>query len=225
MEDENDTVTRARLAEVWKVSLPTIDDWVRRGCPIHKEGDKGKACEFSLIAVKKWRVRDLAIRSGADVTELDRKGLEHGNGLRGLVQHAPEHFLRYAFRVGTHVFKEDLEELGLNDRQAKLGTLGIFLVLSYIYEQWLASDAFNEQVKHDLHEDLDSVFRLMGSSWFKGQSLPPINCSVGEKELPEPLIEYCEELHREKALPAQRARRGSAELRQGFDAGFNQRNV
>ena len=87
MEDENDTVTRARLAEVWKVSLPTIVDWVRRGCPIHKKGDKGKACEFSLIAVKKWRVRDLAIRSGADVTELDRKGLEHGNGLRGLVQH------------------------------------------------------------------------------------------------------------------------------------------
>ena len=112
MEDEEDIVTRARLAEVWKVSLPTIDDWVRRGCPIHKEGDKGKACEFSLIAVKKWRVHDLAIRSGPDVRELDRMGLEHANGLRRFVEQAPEHFLRYAFRVGTHISKKTSKNSG-----------------------------------------------------------------------------------------------------------------
>ena len=36
-------VNRADLANINGVSLPTIDDWVRRGCPVMQRGARGRA--------------------------------------------------------------------------------------------------------------------------------------------------------------------------------------
>lgn len=51
-------VNRAELAAVFGVSLPTIDAWVRQGCPYdEKAGGKGKSWVFDTADVAAWRER------------------------------------------------------------------------------------------------------------------------------------------------------------------------
>lgn len=51
-------VNRAELASVFGVSLPTIDVWVRNGCPFDVRGaGKGKPWVFDTADVAAWRER------------------------------------------------------------------------------------------------------------------------------------------------------------------------
>lgn len=73
-------VSRAKLAEFTGKSLPTIDSWVRQGCPVVKRGGRGKEWEFDTAAVNDWRVeqkeREAAAAGGDDdETELKRRKL------------------------------------------------------------------------------------------------------------------------------------------------------
>ena len=63
-------VNRADLASLCGVSLPTIDAWVRKGCPIGKAGSKGRAAEFDSAAVIRW-IRDSAIADAVGGVEDD----------------------------------------------------------------------------------------------------------------------------------------------------------
>lgn len=47
-------VNRKQLAEEHGVSLPTVDGWVRRGCPIESPGARGRAAEFDASKVSIW---------------------------------------------------------------------------------------------------------------------------------------------------------------------------
>ncbi|MCJ2120655.1 terminase small subunit [Methylobacterium sp. J-001] len=49
-----EVVSRNVLANQLGVSLPTVDSWVRRGCPILKPGRRGVAAQFDLRAVRGW---------------------------------------------------------------------------------------------------------------------------------------------------------------------------
>lgn len=68
-------VNRAELANICGVSLPTIDDWVRRGCPIVSRGGRGKAWEFNTADVQGWRIADEVARAlgSAPTSEKDLK--------------------------------------------------------------------------------------------------------------------------------------------------------
>ncbi|MFY0309643.1 terminase small subunit [Leisingera sp. D0M16] len=57
-------VNRADLAEINGVSLPTVDEWVRRGCPVVQRGGRGRAWKFNTAEVRSWRDDD--IRAQAD---------------------------------------------------------------------------------------------------------------------------------------------------------------
>ncbi len=46
---------KAALAAFFGVSLPAIDSWVRRGCPVLQEGSSGTPWVFDLLAVADWR--------------------------------------------------------------------------------------------------------------------------------------------------------------------------
>lgn len=48
-------VNKAELAEAFEVSLPTVDNWVRRKCPILQKGSRGTPWAFDLFAVYAWR--------------------------------------------------------------------------------------------------------------------------------------------------------------------------
>lgn len=73
-------VNRSGLSEVFGVSLPTIDEWVRRGCPVVERGGRGRQWQFNTARVRSWReevVREEA--TGVQVVpadELKRRKLE-----------------------------------------------------------------------------------------------------------------------------------------------------
>lgn len=49
-------LNRAELASLCDVSLPTVDGWVRKGCPYLERGSKGREWRFDAAAVIEWRV-------------------------------------------------------------------------------------------------------------------------------------------------------------------------
>jgi phage terminase Nu1 subunit (DNA packaging protein) len=51
--------TRAGLAEFFGVAMPTIDHWVRTGCPAVERGGRGKAWTFNTADVIAWREQKL----------------------------------------------------------------------------------------------------------------------------------------------------------------------
>ncbi len=46
---------KAKVAEWFGVSLPTVDGWTRRGCPVLQEGSSGVPWIFDLLDVAGWR--------------------------------------------------------------------------------------------------------------------------------------------------------------------------
>lgn len=42
------------VAEFFGYSLPTVDAWIKEGCPVKTEGGKGKAYEFDSEEVFRW---------------------------------------------------------------------------------------------------------------------------------------------------------------------------
>ncbi|OTG64353.1 hypothetical protein B9T25_13005 [Acinetobacter sp. ANC 4470] len=58
-------VTRQGLADIFGVSLPTIDSWVRNGCPYIQKGGRGQEWKFNTAAVSSWlRERDVEDATG-----------------------------------------------------------------------------------------------------------------------------------------------------------------
>ncbi|QOE32734.1 terminase small subunit [Achromobacter phage Mano] len=73
-------VNRTGLSDVFGVSLPTVDAWVRQGCPYVKRGTgRGQQWEFSTADVAKWLQERAAINAGgddqADENELKKRKL------------------------------------------------------------------------------------------------------------------------------------------------------
>lgn len=46
---------KAQLAEFFEVSLATVDNWIRRGCPALQRGNRGTPWVFDLLSVAEWR--------------------------------------------------------------------------------------------------------------------------------------------------------------------------
>lgn len=48
-------LNRTQLAAHLGVAMPTLDDWVRRGCPVVSRGGRGKQWRFNTADVRHWR--------------------------------------------------------------------------------------------------------------------------------------------------------------------------
>lgn len=72
-------VNKTELAGILGVTTPTVDSWVRDGCPIEKKGSHGVASVFNTAAVIKWfetRARqEAAGKTAAGEQELKRRKL------------------------------------------------------------------------------------------------------------------------------------------------------
>lgn len=73
-------VNRSGLARLHGVSLPTVDDWVRKGMPVVKRGSKGVEWQFDPAACYAWRMqRELDKREDddkpQDIDALERRKL------------------------------------------------------------------------------------------------------------------------------------------------------
>ena len=72
-------VNKTELCAIMGVTPPTVDGWVRNGCPIESKGARGVAATFNTARVMKW-LRDSAREEGsgkslADESELKRRKL------------------------------------------------------------------------------------------------------------------------------------------------------
>lgn len=70
-------VNRTGLADVFGVSLPTVDGWIRAGCPVETRGSRGSQWEFNTAKVAKW-LRDRAVTDATagkptDEAEIERR--------------------------------------------------------------------------------------------------------------------------------------------------------
>lgn len=81
-------VNRSELADFFGVSLPTIDTWVRLGCPVVQRGSRGVEWTFNTADVARWtrdRAAEEAAGTGkADVEELERREQQAKTGLTEL---------------------------------------------------------------------------------------------------------------------------------------------
>lgn len=72
-------VNKAELADIFGVAMPTIDDWVRRGCPAVERGGKGRAWTLNTSDVRQWRDDDIRRNTAGDadttIDELKRRKL------------------------------------------------------------------------------------------------------------------------------------------------------
>ena len=65
------TVSRSDLAEILRVSPPTVDSWIRRGLPVKEKGGRGRAYEFDLADVIEWRVASAQASASVSAELLD----------------------------------------------------------------------------------------------------------------------------------------------------------
>lgn len=55
-EEVKTIVNRAELAALFEVSLPTVDSWVRKGCPVVERGGRGREWQFHVSEISNWRI-------------------------------------------------------------------------------------------------------------------------------------------------------------------------
>ncbi|MBS0346642.1 MAG: DUF1441 family protein [Proteobacteria bacterium] len=77
---------KAGLAEFFGVSLPTIDAWIRKGCPAVQRGNLSTPWVFDLLAVAEWRFSGSADNDGEldpeRLSPADRKAWYEGESRR-----------------------------------------------------------------------------------------------------------------------------------------------
>lgn len=78
-------VNRTQLAEVFGVSMPTVDGWVRAGCPVVQRGGRGVEWKFESADVAKWR-QDRAIQDATGTDKQDTDEIERRTKLAKMRQ-------------------------------------------------------------------------------------------------------------------------------------------
>jgi len=64
-------VTKAELGRLMGASIPTVSQWVSKGCPYVQKGSKGKQWIFNVPDVVAWRGEQIAIQAVGDTKSLD----------------------------------------------------------------------------------------------------------------------------------------------------------
>jgi phage terminase Nu1 subunit (DNA packaging protein) len=62
-------MNRAEIAQAMGVSEPTIDRWLKDGCPIVQRGRRGVAAVFDLPTVVQWRVEQAARNAAGEAPD------------------------------------------------------------------------------------------------------------------------------------------------------------
>ncbi|MEM5542925.1 terminase small subunit [Sulfitobacter sp. AS92] len=60
-------LNRTEMADHLGISMPTLDDWIRRGCPVVERGGRGKAWSFNSAEVREWRDDDIRSQASGAV--------------------------------------------------------------------------------------------------------------------------------------------------------------
>lgn len=66
---------RSQLAAFFGVSMPTVDGWVRNGCPVIQRGGRGVEWQFGTGDVARW-LRDRAVADATGDVQQDEAEIE-----------------------------------------------------------------------------------------------------------------------------------------------------
>ncbi|WP_298938126.1 terminase small subunit [uncultured Ruegeria sp.] len=73
-------LNRTETADQFGIAMTTLDDWVRRDCPVVQRGGRGRPWQFNTADLMKWREADIRAQSqgvqSASADELKRRKLE-----------------------------------------------------------------------------------------------------------------------------------------------------
>lgn len=73
-------LNRTEAADHFGVAMTTLDDWVRRDCPVVQRGGRGRPWQFNTADLMKWREADIRAESqgvrSVSADELKRRKLE-----------------------------------------------------------------------------------------------------------------------------------------------------
>lgn len=74
-----EVLNRTEMARHLGVAMPTLDEWVRRGCPVVERGGRGRQWKFNSAEVRAWRDEDIRHQMAdtrlASTEELKRRKL------------------------------------------------------------------------------------------------------------------------------------------------------
>lgn len=148
-----ETVNRNKLAEIFQVSLGTIDAWVRRGCPYKKAG---KNYEFILKEVIGWRDKKRGYYG--DGEELP-EGFS-GNLYRDLQWVYVDHFFLWLINNSTPALINALSSyLKVNTDAAKGFMLVYYSILLKLFHEYFKKDVFSNYFEENYNHTLDSLFK------------------------------------------------------------------
>jgi hypothetical protein len=170
---ERNLASKAELADFFSVSLPTVDSWIRKGCPYEQKGSHGKPWVFDLAAVAKWRERKARNSSqqwqgghvrarGLDAEpDIIQRRPEFKNGFRLIIEEAIIHFFHHWL---TSDYARALTGLarqkGLSKEEAFEILQTAQVMLGYAFCDWLREDAFNKTLMRD-GTDIDALWNKL----------------------------------------------------------------
>lgn len=71
---KGELVNRDRMASILGIARTTLDDWVKRGCPVHRPSPrKGVPAQFDTVAVLAWRHMDLSGSADGDTPQAEKE--------------------------------------------------------------------------------------------------------------------------------------------------------
>jgi phage terminase Nu1 subunit (DNA packaging protein) len=109
-------MNRTRLAEFFGVAMPTVDSWIRAGCPYVQRGTRGHEWQFDVLAVIEWKYRYQPEQDPDKMTPSQRNAWYQGSVLKnrleeldtGLVEIAE---VRDAIAAAFRVIKEEIQKI------------------------------------------------------------------------------------------------------------------
>lgn len=94
---------KAELARWFEISLPTVDSWIRTGCPFLQRGSSGNPWVFDLLSVSQWKYSGNRDETGIDPESMSRKDrLDH---YRGNVEQRKD-----ALDAGQVIWKDEAQD-------------------------------------------------------------------------------------------------------------------
>lgn len=64
-------VNKKDLSDTLGISLPTVGDWVSKGCPVVQHGGNGREWIFNTADVAKWREQQIIVSTIGDSQRMD----------------------------------------------------------------------------------------------------------------------------------------------------------
>ncbi|WP_127110398.1 terminase small subunit [Pararhodobacter zhoushanensis] len=149
-------VNRTGLAELFGVAMPTIDHWIRNGCPVEKRGGKGREYEFNTAAVATWRELKARDEAAGNVTaseqELKRRRLAAMTGREELA------FAREKADVAPVAQFESAMVKAFAEVRANMRTIASRV------PRMIVGEKDEARIRHVLEEEVDRALEALADS-------------------------------------------------------------